>query len=46
MVYNIYVVQGACLFSEKTTFQMLFGQNCENTIAKKAKNKDKGGFLA
>ena len=24
---------------------MIFGQNCENTTAKKAKNKDEGGFL-
>ena len=24
---------------------MIFEQNCENTTAKKARNKDKGGFL-
>ena len=34
-----------CLFSEKETIQIIFGQNCENTTAKKASNKYKGGFL-
>ena len=38
------VVQG--VFSvTKATFQIIFGQNCANTIARRAKNKEKGGFL-
>ena len=38
------VVYGA-FFGEKETFQITFEQNHENTTAKKARNKDKGGFL-
>ena len=34
-----------CLFSKKGTFQIIFEQSCENTTAKKANSKDKGGFL-
>ena len=30
---------------KKATFQIIFGQNCENTTAKRATNEDKGGFI-
>ena len=40
----IMAVEGAVLV-KKATFQIIFEQNCDNTTAKKARNKDKGGFL-
>ena len=34
-----------CLFSQKGAFRIKFEQDYENATAKKARNKDKGGFL-
>ena len=37
-----------CLFSEKASFETIFGQNFGNTVEKqqpKTSNKDKSGFL-
>ena len=34
-----------CLFTEKATFQMIFGKNCKNTSAKKPETRTKVDLL-